>query len=70
MHFFYKNPPKSCVPTVPNMTSTNVNKIRMSSNIGRELRRLYTSTLIPGIELIVLSGLRILMTLIADTLDV
>lgn len=37
-------------------------------SVGREARRDWIIFLIPGIELTVLRGLRILMTLIADTL--
>jgi hypothetical protein len=47
-----------------------MNKMRMSKSIGRELSNDWTSTLIPGMELMVLRGLKILMTLIADTFEV
>jgi hypothetical protein len=55
------------VKIVPNITSMNMNKTMMSNMIGNELRIVDTKLLIPGIELIVLSGLNSLKTLIAVT---
>jgi hypothetical protein len=52
---------------VPNMTNMNMNNTMMSNMIGSELRMVDTKLLIPGIELIVLSGLRSLNTLMAVT---
>lgn len=46
-----------------------MNKIRMSSNNGKELRSDWTRTLIPFKVEMVLRGLNILITLIADTLE-
>ena len=53
---------------VPNMIKKNKKRMRISRRVGRELSRDLTNLLIPGIELTVLRGLKILMTLIADTL--
>lgn len=52
---------------VPNMTSMNMNNTMISNMIGSELRMVDTRLLIPGIELMVLSGLSSLNTLIAVT---
>ena len=52
---------------VPNMTSMNMNNTMISNMIGSELRMVDTRLHIPGIELMVLSGLSSLNTLIAVT---
>ena len=52
---------------VPNITSTKQKRTKMSNIDGREIRMVDTKLDMPGIELIVLSGLKILMTLMADT---
>lgn len=48
------------------MTNMNPNKIMISTMIGKLLRMVETRELIPGIELMVLSGRRILITLMAE----
>jgi hypothetical protein len=53
---------------VPNIIRKNEKRINTSSIVGKELRRACTSFFIEGIELMVLNGRSILMTLIADTL--
>ena len=50
---------------VPNMIKRKPKSTPISNIIGKEFKIVDTSPLIPGIELIVLSGLRILITLIA-----
>jgi hypothetical protein len=52
---------------VPNITSTKQKRTKMSNIDGREIRMVDTKLDMPGIELIVLSGLKILMTRMADT---
>ena len=54
--------------TVPNMTMKNMNITNTSNMVGKEFKSDCTSFLILGIELIVLRGLKIRITLIADTL--
>ncbi len=49
---------------VPNISRKNKKRIRISKSVGRELRIDCTSLRMPGIELIVLKGRRIRMTLI------
>jgi hypothetical protein len=51
------------------MTSMKTNRIMISTIIGKLFRMVETSELIPGIELIVRSGLRILITLMAEMSD-
>jgi len=51
---------------VPNMMSMKQKSTRMLNMIGKLFRMVYTRLLIPGIELIVLRGRRILITLIAE----
>ena len=51
---------------VPNMMSMKQNRTMMSNMIGSEFKIVETNEDIPGIELIVLSGLRILITLTAE----
>ena len=65
-HRLYSIPPSIYVPIVPNIISINMKRIIISSMIGRLFKMVETSELIPGIELIVLNGLRILITLIAE----
>lgn len=48
------------------MTKKNEKRIKISNNVGSEASKEETSYLIPGIELSVLKGLRILTTLIDD----
>ena len=48
------------------MTSMKQKRIMMSTMMGKLFRMVDTSELMPGIELIVLSGLRILITRIAE----
>ena len=50
---------------VPNIIKRKPKRTPISNMIGKELRIVETRPLIPGIELIVLSGRRILITLIA-----
>ena len=50
---------------VPNMIKRKPKSTPISNIIGKEFKIVDTSPLIPGMELIVLSGLRILITLIA-----
>lgn len=50
------------------MIKKKQNKMKMSNIVGKELNNDWTSLLIPGMELIVLKGLKIRMTLIALTL--
>ena len=50
---------------VPNMIKRKPKSTPISNMIGKELRIVLTRPLIPGIELIVRRGLRILITLIA-----
>jgi len=66
-HLFSSLPPSSWVKMVPNITSMNMNNTMISNIIGREFRMVDTKLLIPGIELIVLNGLKSLKTLIAVT---
>lgn len=68
-HLLYKWPPRSYVAIVPNMTSIKQKRIMMSTIIGKLFKMVDTKELIPGIELIVLKGLRILITLIAEISD-
>jgi hypothetical protein len=49
------------------MRKKKTNKINISSIVGKDAIKDYTSSLIPGIEFIVLNGLKILTTLIDDT---
>lgn len=51
------------------MTSIKQKRIMMSTIIGKLFKIVDTKELIPGIELIVLKGLRILITLIAEISD-
>jgi len=51
---------------VPNMTSMKQKRIMMSTIIGKLFKMVETNELIPGIELIVLRGRRIRITLIAE----
>lgn len=50
---------------VPNIIRKNTNKSRISNNVGNEFSRDWTNFLIPGMELIVLNGRKIRITLIA-----
>ena len=52
---------------VPNITNKKPKSTPISNIIGKELRIVDTRPLMPGIELIVRKGLRILITLIAET---
>jgi hypothetical protein len=52
---------------VPNITNKKPKSTPISNMIGNELRIVETRPLMPGIELIVRKGLRILMTLMAET---
>ena len=65
-HLFSSLPPKSWVKIVPNMMSMKQKSTMMSNIIGKLFRIVETKLLIPGIELIVLKGLRSLITLIAE----
>lgn len=67
-HLFSRVPPNSYVAIVPNIVRKKVNKMKTSNIVGRELNNAWTNFFILGIELIVLKGLSILMTLIAETL--
>lgn len=51
---------------VPNMISMKQKSTMMSNMIGKLFRIVETKLLIPGIEFIVLKGLRSLITLIAE----
>ena len=51
---------------VPNMIRVKQNKTIISNILGSEFKIVLTKLDIPGIELIVLSGLRILITRIAE----
>ena len=53
---------------MPNMTKKNMKRMKISKSVGSELSKDWTSLLIPGIELIVLKGLKIRITLIAERL--
>jgi hypothetical protein len=53
---------------VPNIRRKNEKRMHTSNMVGRELSRACTSFLMLGMELMVLRGLKILMTLIADML--
>lgn len=53
---------------MPNIRRKNEKRMHTSNMVGRELRRACTSFLMLGMELMVLRGLKILMTLIADML--
>jgi hypothetical protein len=55
------------VKIVPNMTSINMKRTMISNMMGKEFRMVETKLLIPGIELMVLKGLKSLKTLIAVT---
>jgi len=50
---------------VPNITNIKQNRTMISNMIGNEFKIVETRLLIPGIELMVRSGLKILITLIA-----
>lgn len=65
-HLFSSLPPNNYVAIVPNMISMKQKRTMMSNMIGKLFKIVETRLLIPGIELIVRSGLRILITLIAD----
>jgi len=54
------------VAIVPNIKSKKQNSTMISNMIGSEFKIVETNEDIPGIELIVLSGLRILITLTAE----
>ena len=54
---------------VPKMISENMKRIMMFTIDGRELRMVLTRPAIPGMELMVRSGLKILMTLTAEMFD-
>ena len=54
---------------VPNMINIKQKSTIMSNIIGMELRIVDTKLLIPGIELMVLRGRKILITLIAEILS-
>jgi hypothetical protein len=53
---------------VPNIIKKKENRMNTSSMVGREFRRACTSFLMLGMELIVRSGRKIRMTLMADIL--
>lgn len=53
---------------VPNIIKKNENNMNTSNIVGREFSKACTSLRMLGIELIVLRGLNILITLMADTL--
>ena len=53
---------------MPNIRRKNEKRMQTSNMVGRELRSACTSFLMLGMELMVLRGLKILMTLIADML--
>ena len=55
---------------IPKTISTNRKRIKISNKVGKDASRECTSILIPGMLLMVRSGLRIRMTLIADTFEV
>lgn len=65
-HLFSSLPPKSYVKIVPNMMSMKQKSTMMSNMIGKLFKIVETKLLIPGIELMVLKGLRSLITLIAE----
>lgn len=52
----------------PNIIKKKRKSTNTSKRVGKEFRREEISFLMPGIEFTVLRGLRILITLIADTL--
>jgi hypothetical protein len=51
---------------VPNITSRKPKSTPISNIIGKEFKMVETKPLMPGIELIVLRGLNIRMTLMAE----
>lgn len=53
---------------VPNIIRKKEKRINTSSMVGRELSKAWTSFFMLGIELMVLKGLRIRITLMAETL--
>jgi hypothetical protein len=63
MHLNLKAPPRICVPTTPNISIMKQNNTKISIINGSELRIVVIKVLIPGIELIVFKGLKILITL-------
>jgi len=67
-HLFCIVPPNSCVAMVPNIIRKKENSMNTSSMVGSEFSNACTSFLILGIELMVLRGLRMRITRIAETL--
>ena len=65
-HLFSSLPPRSWVKMVPNMISIKQKSTMMSNMMGKLLRIVETKLLMPGILLMVLRGLRSLITLIAE----
>jgi len=63
LHRYRNRPLKSCTPMVAKITIVNMNRIMMLIIDGTELSNVLTSPAIPGIELIVLNGLKIRITL-------
>ena len=53
---------------MPNIIRKNKNSTKISNRVGNELSRDYTNLRIVGIELMVLNGLSIRITLMAETL--
>ena len=53
---------------MPNIIRKNKNSTKISNRVGNELSRDYTNLRIVGIELMVLNGRNIRITLMAETL--
>jgi hypothetical protein len=61
-----KTPLKNYTPIVPKIMRLNMKRIIMLTIEGSEFNRVFTSPAIPGIELIVRRGRRILITRTAE----
>lgn len=64
---FEKAPLKNYTPIVPQIRSVNENRIMILNIDGKEFKSVLTRPAMPGIELIVLNGLKTLKTLTDDT---
>ncbi len=66
LHLFSKTPKNNCNPKIANKIIINSRKITTFPKSGNASRREPTNTLIPLMELMFLSGLKILTVLRAD----